>query len=205
MEFLLLYYLLWLMKRRARTQLRQSKHRRQAVHRRLQFRHHQSLRRSNFAQALSVHNTVPKFIRRERMIWVKERSSRWWDEIATNFTQEEWLSNFRVSKATFNYLCDELRPLLYRVDTVMRKALAVEKRVAITLWFLATGGDYRTIGHLFGVAKSTVCVVAKEVCESIVTVLRPKYIEIPSGGALKKVVEGFRRDYNFPQCAGSEQ
>lgn len=61
-------------------------------------------------------------------------------------------------------MCNELRSTIERTDTEMRKAVPVEQRVALTLWFLATNIDYRTIGHLFGVSKSTVCVITKEVC-----------------------------------------
>ena len=39
----------------------------------------------------------------------------------------------------------------------MRAAVPVEQRVALTLWFLATNADHRTIGHLFCVSKPTVC------------------------------------------------
>ena len=42
--------------------------------------------------------------------------------------------------------------------------MSVERRVAIALWHLATNGDYRSIGHMFGVAKGTVCVIFNEVC-----------------------------------------
>ena len=70
--------------------------------------------------------------------------------------------------------------------------MSTEKRVAITLWFLATGADYRTIGHLFGVSKSTVCVVTKEACAVIVERLLPEYIKMPTGAALKAVIEGFK-------------
>lgn len=48
-------------------------------------------------------------------------------------------------------------------DTTMRKAIPTDKRIAMTLWFLVTGADYRTISELFGVLKSTLCLVAKEV------------------------------------------
>ena len=51
----------------------------------------------------------------------------------------------------------------------------MEKRVAMTLWFLATGADYQTVGHLFGVSKSSVCLVTKEVCSSIVSHLLPQF------------------------------
>ena len=60
-----------------------------------------------------------------------------------------------------------------------------------------------TIGHLFGVAKSTVCLVMKEVCKCIVRQLLSQYIQIPQGNALKEVVSGFASDYGFPQCAGA--
>ena len=81
-----------------------------------------------------------------------------------------------MSQATFVYVCDELRSTIEKADTDMRKAIPVEKRVALTLWYLATNADYRTIGHLFGVSKPTVCVVTKEVCNAIVKVLQPRYI-----------------------------
>ena len=85
----------------------------------------------------------------------------------------------------------------------MRKAIPTEKRVALTLWFLATGADYRTISHLFGVSKSTVCVVTKQVCSSIVECLLPKYVKIPIGAALMEDIEGFKSNHGFPQCVGA--
>ena len=85
----------------------------------------------------------------------------------------------------------------------MRRAVTTERRVAIMLQFLATGADYRTIGHLFGVSKSTVCVVTEEVYVVIVEHLLPDYIEMTMGTALNVVTEGFKNDLGFPQCAGA--
>ena len=93
-----------------------------------------------------------------RTLWAKERSTHWWDHVVnSSFTPQDWLMNFRVSKATFECLCEQLRSSVTKSDTIMRKAIPTEKRIGLTLWFLATGADYRTIGHLFGVSKSTVC------------------------------------------------
>ena len=75
--------------------------------------------------------------------------------------------------------------------------------ITFNLWFLATGADYRTIGHLFGVSKSTLCVVTKEVCAVIVERLLPKHIKMLTGAALKVVIEGFKDEFGFPQCAGA--
>ena len=121
----------------------------------------------------------------------------------SSFTPQDWLNNFRMSKDTFLYLCDKLRSSISKSDTIMRKAIPTEQRVALTLWFLSTGADYRTIGHLFGVSKSTVCVVTKRVCASIVKCLLPEYINIPTGTALKENVDAFKTDHGFPQCAGA--
>lgn len=49
----------------------------------------------------------------------------------------------------------------------MRKAIPVEKHFALTVWFLATGADYQINCHLFGVSKSTVYIVMKEVCAAL--------------------------------------
>ena len=93
----------------------------------------------------------------ERAVWTLQRSSHWWEDVVCgSFSSEQWLENFRMSRSTFQYLCDELRSMTEREDTRLRKAVPTEKRVALTLWFFATGADYRTIAHLFGVSKSTV-------------------------------------------------
>ena len=55
-----------------------------------------------------------------------------------------------MNKATFQYLCNELRGRLQRTN-VVREAISVEKRIAITLWRLGTNQDYRSVAHLFGV------------------------------------------------------
>ena len=76
--------------------------------------------------------------------------------------------------------------------------MVVEKRVAMALWFLASGADYRTIAHLIGVSKALVCVAVKEVCQCIGYMLLPQYIAVPTGQDLRRVVEGFEHEYKFP-------
>ena len=53
-----------------------------------------------------------------------------------------------------SYLCNELQSSIEKNDTTMRKAIPADMCVALTLWFLVTGADYCTIGHLFGISKS---------------------------------------------------
>ena len=108
-----------------------------------------------------------------------------------------------MSKQTFQYLCDQLRPKIFRENTHYRLAIPVEKRVAIALWCLATPAEYRTIAHLFGVARCTVCIIVKDVCKAIVSVLQPRYISFPHGDALQAVVDGFEHTWGVPQCVGA--
>ena len=79
----------------------------------------------------------------------------------------------------------------------------MEQRLAIVLWFLATNSDFHTVSHLFGVSKSTVCLVVKDVCAAIVKILLPLFICIPTGDNLRQVIEGFNDKLGFPQCAGA--
>ena len=82
--------------------------------------------------------------------------------------------------------------LLYEEQgTVMRKAIAVEQGVAVTLWFLATPCEYRIIVHLFGIARSTVCEIVQETCELIVHTIFHKYMHFSNGEKLSELVDGF--------------
>ena len=119
------------------------------------------------------------------------------------FTDADWLENFRMGKSTFYYLCEKLRPFIERKNTRMRLAICVEHRIAITIWSLATCCEYRTIGHLFGVGRSTVCVIVHDTCKAIVHVLLDEYIKFPQGTELCDVVAGFKTKWGMIQCAGA--
>ena len=109
----------------------------------------------------------------------------------------------RLSKSTFFHLCDTLRPFIERQNTQLRHAISVEHRVAIMLWTLATCSEYRSIGHLFGVTRLTVCVIVHDTCKAIVDVLLDIYVKFPQGNELCDVVEGFKSRWGMIQCAGS--
>ena len=96
-----------------------------------------------------------------------------------------------MSQETFTHLCSLLRPHT-KEDSRMRKAISVEKIIALTLWRLATNGAYRSIGHLFGVSRGTVCIIEKEVCLAKVGTLLTLYLKMPSGDKLEEVVDCFK-------------
>ena len=106
-----------------------------------------------------------------------------------------------MSRPTFEYLCEQLSPILHRMNTT--QSLSVKKRVAITLWCLATPGEYRTISHLFETARSTVCEIVHETCHAIVDKLMSRYITFPRGIHLDRIVDTFSRKWGLPQCVGA--
>jgi len=130
----------------------------------------------------------------------------WWEDIVmNNFGPHDWMSKDMffgphdwMSKDMFFYLCDELKPLLEKQTTRLRVPVSIECRIAITLWILATAAEYRTVAHLFGVARCTVCLMFHETCNAIVS----KLLLFPTGDELKKVVKGFKEKWDFPQCTG---
>ena len=151
------------------------------------------------ALSLIMATTMPT----RRSLWMKPRSNTWWEEIVnTTFSEKDWLENFRMSHATYLYVCEKLRSAIHKKDTMMREAIHHKKRVAVTLWYLSTGADFRTIGHLFGISKSAVCLIIKEVCTAIVEILLPAYIQFPSGEKLQLTIDGFMEKFSFPQCVG---
>ena len=107
------------------------------------------------------------------------------------FNQNDWYENFRLRKETFEYLCNELKVYIEKKDTRLRQAIPVKLRLAITVWFLSNGTKYRILGHLFGVSRSSICCIIKQVCKAIVKALMPRYIKFPVGDALQAVVDGF--------------
>ena len=68
---------------------------------------------------------------------------------------------------------------------------------------MATPAEYRTVAHLFEVARSTVCETVHETCQAIVTVLREKYVRFPSSDSLDAIVDGFQTKWGVPQCVGA--
>ena len=69
--------------------------------------------------------------RRPRRAWVFPRPQNWFQELLNNRVLDHWWKeNFRVSRATFEFICRLVGPAIARRNTRMRDAVPVEKRVA---------------------------------------------------------------------------
>ena len=139
---------------------------------------------------------------RTRNLWTYRRTAIWYDVVTVVFSDEQWYNNFRVTRATFTFILEEIREQVSRRDTTMRKSIPAERRLALTLYYMASTAEYRTIAHLFGVSTSFVCICIKDVCEAINERLS-KVIKFPQGEELVQVINNYEKKWGIPMCAGA--
>ena len=142
--------------------------------------------------------------RRRRRAWLWPRPQNWFRTLlanpALNFL---WKEHFRVTRETFEYLCDLVRVDLQKQHTRFRSPVSVEERVGLALWRLATGNSYRSCGLQFGLGKST----AKSICsefEQAVFTLKDRFIKFPlTIQEIRNKMEEFEESYGIPQIMGA--
>ena len=107
-----------------------------------------------------IRRVKKKIIRKKRRHWVRPgRNNIWWKNIISGISlQDEWRENFRVSRETFDYLCNELRPFLQKKETHLRKPVSVETQVAVTLYYLSDEGRLRKVTNAFGLGSKKHCI-----------------------------------------------
>lgn len=116
----------------------------------------------------------------------------------------EWKENFRMSHPTFMELCEDLRPLLERKSTRMRRPISVETQMAVTLYYLSDEGRYRKVANAFGISRSSVSIIVRRVCAAISEYLGPSYVRLPtSEREVQELVSQFYVYHGFPQCMGA--
>lgn len=110
------------------------------------------------------------------------KSRVWWHDIVKQtFGDNQWIENFRMRKESFMFLCNQLEPSLKLTEyKVGNKPLDIDHKVAIAVYWLASSAEYRTIGNLFGVSKSTVWNSVHDVCEAISESLTEEFVQFPS-------------------------
>ncbi|KAK1418618.1 hypothetical protein QVD17_27763 [Tagetes erecta] len=139
-----------------------------------------------------------------RRLWVKERSKGWWKyHNSDECPDDEFRKAFRMSKATFNMICDELDSVVTKKNTMLRMAIPVRQRVAVCIYRLATGDPLRTVSTLFGLGISTCHKLVLEVCAAIRTVLMPKYLQWPDEERIKKIKTAFASISGISNVGGS--
>ncbi|XP_028285726.1 protein ALP1-like [Parambassis ranga] len=166
--------------------------------RRLYLRRRRAFLLSSIAAILSFITSATN-----RHVWVRNRRSgqNFW-ATAELFDDDEWKVQFRVTRATFEYLVELIGPAIKRRRTNYRVPIEPRRRLAITLWWFARSGEYRSIADMFGVGIATVCMIVRQVTSAIVDRLYRRFVSLPSGERLDETIRAFK-DRCYPQCAGA--
>ncbi|GJN32185.1 hypothetical protein PR202_gb20669 [Eleusine coracana subsp. coracana] len=126
-----------------------------------------------------------------RRLWVKARDRKWWDHISSPACSElEFRRAFRMSRSTFEAICDALGSAVAKEDTMLRAAIPVRQRVAVCIWRLATGEPLRLVSKRFGLGISTCHKLVLEGCAAIKAVLMPTTVIWPE--SIDTVASGFK-------------
>lgn len=139
---------------------------------------------------------------RSRDLWSRRRSFAWFEMVESTFDDTLWYENFRVTKGTFEYILTVVKDDISRKDTIMRTAVTPNHRLALTMYYLSSTAEYRTIGNLFGVSTSFVCLCVRDVCKAIQKRLL-NVINFPKRVNLVNVIKGYQDRWGFPMCAGA--
>jgi len=140
-----------------------------------------------------------------RRIWMKHRSYHFWNHIVLNtYDEAQWLEYFRMRKETFDILCNILKSKL-EVKVLLlksREPLSVEKQVAVALYKLASCAEYRVVGNIFGIHKSTVKKCLYKVVNAINNVMMKNYLYMPNEFEAVEIANNFEKICHIPQIIG---
>lgn len=127
-----------------------------------------------------------------------------WEKVVPLLTSARFKSHFRMHKETFAELVAALEPYIKKNDTVMRKAIPVDKRVGIALFILKSNSDTACASLAFGIGRSTVAAILHEVCLAISQHLYKKAVRFPKTNAEKQVyADRFFDRWFFPNTYAS--
>ena len=129
---------------------------------------------------------------RKKSLWVRPRNQAWFHMVDTEFDEQQWYENFRVTRDTFQFTLNGIEREITRRNTPMRQAISARRRLAIVLYYLSSTAEHRTIANLFGVSISFVCSGIKEVSKVIVQKMKTKFITIPKGEEVNEVMRIYK-------------
>ncbi|XP_017487762.1 PREDICTED: putative nuclease HARBI1 [Rhagoletis zephyria] len=107
-----------------------------------------------------------------------------------------------MSKDSFNMLCKKLSPYLPCPEVFVTPPLTISHQVALCLYKIASCAEYRVVGDVFGVHKSTVHKYFHLVINAILQ-LRAEYLYFPKLEEAKTIAIAFQKITNIPNIIGA--
>jgi hypothetical protein len=162
------------------------------------------------ASAAGSHDVIHNAAQRDWWVFPKQHT-QWlviqrqiWT-LSPALLDAEWRAHYRMSYETYLSLVEDLRPYIEHEDSRWREAIPVDKAVAMVLYRLAFGVPPNVVANMFGAGKSTVIKYTDLMTEALSNPdkLARKYISIPSGQRLRKIIADFREGTGFENMVGA--
>ncbi len=110
----------------------------------------------------------------------------------------------RLTPAMFDEVLLRVGPAITRARTNCREPLSPGLKLALTLRYLATGTDYRTLSFAFRVGVSTISDFIPEVCRAIISSYRDEAMNLPlTPQAWRALADQFQTKWNVPHAIGA--
>lgn len=163
----------------------------------------QSMRRER--RWWAIHRTLDEqqgFWEKKVPMWHKKAAMRT-RQRAADYIDKRYLRTFRLDERTFKFVVRRTRDALTHQVTNCRMPVCAEKRLAMTLHWLAHSKTFDDLGELYCVGASTAHAIVHETVAVLKNVLLRQCIRFPSGQELRNVLAGFQALADLPQCAGA--
>ncbi|KAL4721558.1 hypothetical protein ACJJTC_007791, partial [Scirpophaga incertulas] len=85
---------------------------------------------------------------------------------------KEFQNFVRMSDSNFEYLLQNISPVISKQDTDFRESIPAKIRLAVTLRYLATGDSYRSLHYTFKISSQLISQIIPEVCQALIDVLK---------------------------------
>lgn len=139
--------------------------------------------------------------RTPRQIWMRPRVRGFWENFFANADDHTWVETLRMKKETFIFIFDQLKDgLKVRYNQIAsREPIPAEEKLGIALYYLASNAEFRVVGDVFGVSRSTVFKYVHLVVEKILDILTPRWITLPDEEECAVISSEFEAKCHIPQ------
>ncbi len=120
------------------------------------------------------------------------------------WNKEQWLLQTRVDKSTFNLILGRTKHLYTGKTTNFRASIPPEKKLFMTLVYIATGITMKQVAIIEGLSETSVHRAVHAVCSAITSELSAESIKMPRTRAeLLKAAVGFHEIAGMPNIIGA--
>ncbi|XP_039968728.1 protein ALP1-like [Bactrocera tryoni] len=165
-------------------------------------------RKENLKEFWVSHSNVPNLflttnVPRIRSLQKRKRNDNFWWTLKQPVNEECYFEAFRMSKKSFLLLCEKLDPFLRRdCEPCVTLPLPTDKQIAICLYKLASCAEYRVVGDVFGVHKSTVHKYFHLVVSALIQ-LKNEMIKFPKLEEALIIANEFEKKSCIPNIIGA--